>query len=145
MTEPLPTGATAAGLSHASRLMWEVYLDLRRYTAQYRDRAIQETSVKVNDAVNVLTRMGADSPVGNPTPSVFPRLPEELDTPAARELLEQLKITLALAERVDRERGNYMADYEPSDLGSRGTDYAESVSHLACRLAMEIIPPKGRD
>lgn len=152
MTTPFPGNATTEGLTHASRLVNDSIhslMALRVVVAKEKgDRetynALWEVVRTLNEAVNTLTRNGAGNPDG-----VKPRVDlvdiARLDTPDSRELLELLTRTLAVAERVDAQRGNFMPDYEPGDLGSRGTDYAESVSHLACRLSMEIEPPKGRD
>jgi hypothetical protein len=52
---------------------------------------------------------------------------------------------LVTAEAVDAQRGNVLAGSVPGPDGSRRSDYAESVSHLALRLAGEIEPPRGRD
>jgi hypothetical protein len=98
----------------------------------------------LNDAVNTLTRNGAENPDGVKPAADLSDL-ARLDTPASRQLLSQLRAALMTAEAVDAQRGNVMAGYVPGPDGSRGTDYAESVSHLALRLAGEIEPPRGRD
>jgi hypothetical protein len=52
----------------------------------------------------------------------------------------------AVAELVDAQRGKVLSESIPTGvMESRGTDYADSISHLRIRLHREIVPPKGRD
>jgi hypothetical protein len=68
-----------------------------------------------------------------------------LNTSTARELLDALENAVAIAERVDAERGRALPPHVP--LGpneSRGTDLAEAISNLCMRLRWEVSPPTGR-
>lgn len=68
-----------------------------------------------------------------------------LNTPAARELLQALEMALAVAERVDAERGRALPPHIPlTQYESRGTDLAEALSNLCMRLRWEVSPPTGR-
>jgi hypothetical protein len=141
-----PIGSTVSGLSHAARLVWEVIKETREYAAQYKDIRMRATWMKALDAVNVLTRNGADNPIGFDAPTAQVLAPWEIDTPEARRLLALLTEAQAVAELVDSQRGNVLSESIPtSSMESRGTDYAESISNLAIRLHMEVVPPQGRD
>jgi hypothetical protein len=67
-----------------------------------------------------------------------------LDTADSRELLDLVTRAVAVAERVDAQRGNVVAGDVPLQPGeSRGTDFAEALSVLRLRLATEVHGPPG--
>lgn len=111
------------------------------------------------DAMNALTaKAGATNPLRlrvpmNKAPEGLDGSPgldlsalAMLDTPNARALLEALRSVQELAEVVDAERGRAVpAECVVLPGESRGTDYAESISHLWLKLSTEIHgPPSAR-
>ena len=64
-----------------------------------------------------------------------------LDTPDARALLAGLSELLPVAERLDRERGHWYESAPASD--TKGTDLAEAVYALICRLQLELSGPRS--
>ena len=65
-----------------------------------------------------------------------------LDTPDARALLSGLSELLPVAERIDREHGHWYENAPSTD--TKGTDLAEAVHSLICRLELELSGPKSR-
>lgn len=65
-----------------------------------------------------------------------------LDTAAAQLLLESLRGVLPTAETVDRERGAWYENAPPTD--TKGTDFAETIHYLICRLEIELTGPRSR-
>jgi hypothetical protein len=116
----------------------------------HRDRKAHEdlfgVVTKLNEVATVLAQSGADLPETRAPLKTQVLAPWELDTPEARELLDLLARAQAVAEVVDKQRGNVLPDRIPTgEMESRGTDFADSLSHLRIRLHLEIVPPQGRD
>ena len=65
-----------------------------------------------------------------------------LDTSDSRSLLAGLTELLPVAERIDRERGHWFENALSTD--TKGTDLAEAVYHLICRLKLELSGPRSR-
>jgi hypothetical protein len=95
------------------------------------------------EAANILRRQGVGM---DALPPLYPATLAHLDTQESRRLLALLTEAQAVAELVDAQRGNVLSESIPTGaMESRGTDYAESISNLAIRLHMEVVPPQGRD
>ncbi len=81
--------------------------------------------------------------MGVPTSSADPlRALANADTPDARELLALLRQAVAVAERVDAQRGRALPPSFPLAEGeTAGCDLAETLGNVAIRLETEIFGP----
>jgi hypothetical protein len=94
------------------------------------------------NALALLSREGA-RPAHLPAPKDIPL--ELLDTPENRELLAALDAVVALAEKVDAQRGRSLpesARLHPDD--TLGVDLAEDLNQIRARVYMEVHGATGK-
>ena len=112
-------------------------------------RRINDAQEAVQTAMRRLVAAGVEVP--NQTPRTKPADAfslsalsslASLDTPDARALLAGLSDLLPVAERLDKERGHWYENAPASD--TKGTDLAEAVHALICRLELELSGPRSR-
>lgn len=120
-----------------------LFLDGERRSSAEVDHALleaQEASAQLHRSLRAAAGIHAPASSVEPVPLAL------LSTEASRELLSALRHAVALAERVDAERGRALPAEIPLQPGeSRGTDLAESLSLLVLRLSLEVEGAQGRD
>ena len=117
-------------------------------------RRINDAQEAVQTAMRRLVAAGVEVPTKTPSPVADPlslsslaslaslsRL-REMDTPDARALLAGLSELLPVAERIDKERGHWFERAPATD--TKGTDIAEAIHSLICRLPLELSRPRSR-
>lgn len=152
MTTPTTTNTQAATLTHAVRILDSAIhslMQIRHSIGMSGDRinhhALWQVVSECNQVRNVLIESGASLPSANAFAVFGDTDPATLDTPEARRLLAALALVQELAEVVDAQRGHVLPERIPTgSMESRGTDIADSISHIRIRLSMELNPPKGR-
>lgn len=110
-------------------------------TAQAKKEA-DRAKESAGNALGMLQREGA-RPAALPAPKDIPL--ELLDTPENRELLAALDAVVALAEKVDAQRGRSLpeaARLHPDD--TRGIDLAEDLNQIRARVYMEVHGATGK-
>lgn len=105
--------------------------------------AAQDAADKATDALRRLRAAGAPPEAFDGVPDSNPLRLDQLDTPDVRALLDGVAALLPLAEKVDQARGRWYPDAPASD--TKGTDLAETLHLLACRLHLEVYGPSGKE
>ncbi len=122
------TGHTHAGMMQAQRVL------LARDLGEAKRHATDATE-ELRAALRGLKNAGGRLPGSSPVPSSLSSL-ALLSTPSSRELLGLLRDAVAVAERVDAERGRVAGKSSPDDCA--GTDLAEALHFLVLRVADEV-------
>lgn len=105
--------------------------------------AAHNAADKCSSAITRLMAAGVPSEAFDGVPDNNPIRLDALNTPDVRALLDAVRALVPLAERVDQARGRWYPDAPPTD--TKGTDLAETLHQLACRLHLEAFGPSGKE
>ncbi len=107
------------------------------------EEAAEEAAGKAGDTLRRLRLAGVPAEALSNVTAAPPLRLDQLDTPDVRALLDGIIALVPLAEKVDQARGRWYPDAPATD--TKGTDLAETLHLLACRLHLEAFGPSGKE